>query len=323
MSRYETLVQTVRKKYPNLYKRHYIEHAESASLPQRINTANDLAIELRNHFIDQQPSGYKASQKPRAVYLPLKTTDHATEIMTDYILAEDHVRGLKRQRDASVLPGMNEEYPPLGKGARDYLERYNRYRPENPKRVKICEGCQSYFYDESAKNKARVCSDECRRLKDALRKRKEYNVTNLGISDETRRKADRRRQDYDYPFYNPQELYELESRSEKSFEPSKMEQKAFKHDKRYDKWRLNGRRKPMYVGRDEFDPKDPFIYSPPDRYGTGNERDWQRKAGPVITRKLSEVSPLQLEGEKWVNSSLKLRATRVLPTFNSEIFAVK
>lgn len=313
---YNEFTDHIKAYFPNNYKKHYVQHAADGGLTERVEFAGELADELRQQFASIQRNGYTAQMAPSPVQLPPHDVLLGTELLTDYILAEDHVRGLKLQRDANEFEKFSDEFPPLGEGAQELLERSYLGVPLSigeKRRVKECEVCRSEFIDCTKPGNAKVCGPTCRERKDAIRKRKSYNESELGLVGEARRKRDRQRQDYDYAFYNPYEMNELSTRSESSYDEDKLDRQAFKHAEDYAEWRLEGKRKPKFVGRDEFDDKKPFNYRPKGRNKPQNEADWTQKNGEVVVRKLSDITAEQLESEKFIAADKMRGVLRINP----------
>lgn len=274
---YQELERAIRRHFPNKYLSQYRRHAGETD---RVAIAKGLAEELRFHVehSGKRPPGY------------FDTID----ALTDYILAEDHARGLKSARDASGKTRIDDEFPPLGYGAERYLTREihdHRFTEWEVKRTKVCEGCFCKFIDCSEKKNRRVCSESCRMLKDARRKREEYNREVHGLSGEIRYKNDRQRQDLEYGFYSPEEMQELADRSEKVWEEDQLDWMSFQQDEKYDKTRLNGKRKPKFFEKDEEDDSGEQNagndYRPAGR--NKKEREEERESSPVIPRTLAEV----------------------------------
>jgi hypothetical protein len=300
---YSELVSEIIRFYPNHYRKHYMEHMTSGSFWHRMNIASGLATEINEHFVVMQRDGYTVEMSPRPVELPPRQSGQAIELLTDFALANYHLRGLSLKREASGQADVNEEYPPLGEGAREYLERCFVGVPINldeRRRTKTCEVCESPFIDKSRNKMAKVCGQTCRDRKDALRQRERYNESELGLKNEKRLKRYRERQDLEYPFYSPLEIYELSNRSEIVAEEKKIDAVAYKQDVEFDQQRFNGKRKPMYVGRDEFD-KKPFSYRPVGREKLKVPSFWW--SDKVEIRKIGvDVSTEQLEAEKFVDA---------------------
>lgn len=307
---YSKLNSEIRRYYQNSYRRHYMEHVGDEPYQERFKIADGLAHEINEHFVELQPDGYKASEQPRPVKLPPTKNGRAIELMTDYLLAEDHLRGLTLRREANGQTKVDEEFPPLGEGACEYFDRETYGPPfsrEEVRLTKTCEICASKFIDESRAKNAKVCGDTCRGRKDALRKRVGYNEDIHGLENETRVKRYRERQDFEYPYYSPYEMSNMGGRSEKAFEERQIDRQAYRQDQDYDAGadsspmanfvRFEGRRKPGYIGADELSEKV-FKYSPKGRNST--KADETHKPGPVLTRKIGvNVTMEILESEKF------------------------
>lgn len=202
-----------RRDFPNKKRVNYRQHAQIPS-EHRLRAAEDSAAHVMRYFIDRQPGGYRSSYlndtKDRKLCLPTANERRCIELVTDYLLAEDHVRGLALTEKPRIKEGEDEDYPPLGEGARRFLE-YTTFfylTRQQAQRVRRCEVCDSDFLDESRAGNSLVCGEICRERKDALRQRKKRN------DGDGRLKRYRERQDYEYPFYNPRELFEISTRGE-------------------------------------------------------------------------------------------------------------
>jgi len=298
---YSQLISDIKRYFPNKYRRHYKEHMEQGPFWLRMNLAEGLAHEINEHFVDMQHDGYKASEQPRPVQLPPTKNSQAIDKLIDYTFANYHFQGLTLRREANGQIKDDEEFPPLGEGAREYHNR--EWVAGVPisigerRRIKICEICHAPFIDNSRAKNAKVCGDTCRKRKDVLRKRTEYNESELGLQAENRLKRYRERQQSDYPFYSPLEMYELAHRSERHAEDKRIDVISYKQDEEFDGIRFDGRRKPKYVGRDEFSSK-PFNYRPKGR----NPKQEEREPSPVLVRNLSEISKEELDAEKFIEA---------------------
>lgn len=307
---YTRLIEEVGRYFRNYSRRHYMEHVGDMRYEERHKIADGLAHEINDYFVDMQPDGYKATEQPRPVKMPPAKARRAIELLTDYLLADDHLRGLTLRREANGQTKVDEEYPPLGEGARQYFEReiYGPpFKPEEVRRTKTCEICSSKFIDRSRNKLAKVCGPTCFKRKDALRNRVVYNGEVHGLENESRVKRYRERQDFDYPFLSPYEMSNMGGRSEKAFEWQKIDRIAYRQDESFDAGsdaspmanvtRFEGRRKPGYIGSDELSEKA-FQYSPKGRNST--QADESHKPGPVITRKVGvNVTRETLEAEKF------------------------
>lgn len=271
-------------RFPNYYSRHYEAHSED------------------NYRLRKYISRVKLH---RMRELEIEGNAKALELLADYLLAEDHLRGLMLRREAVGQVAENEEFPSLGQGARDYLEFSDKVKERHADRTKTCEMCECTFIDWSLRNNARVCSEKCRRRKDALRQRNGGQI-----------KRYRERQQHEYPFYSPHELNVLATRSERAYEDRKIDARSYRDNEEYDGTRLNGRKKPSFTGRSEQDPT-PFDYRP-----RGREKKEAETVFPVVVRHISEVD----ESDHFVEASQilsKRQETAPNQRFNSEVYAIK
>lgn len=289
----------LRMRFPNSYMRHYKAHLLDGNLRERIRIAR-MKLDRMQDF-------------------DIKDTD-SLELLADYILAEDHERGLSLKREANEVSQDNEEYPPLGEGAQEYhLREWVTGAPitfAEKRLTKVCEVCRCKFIDSSRAKNAKVCGQTCREKKDALRKRADYNKSELGLQNEKRLKRYRVRQDFEYPFYSPLEMYELASRSEQIFEDKKIERQAYKRSEEYDEWKLHGKRKRGWVS-DKFGElsEKTFAYQPTSRERFAKDNGNQN--GEVIVRTLGvDVTEEQLDAEKWANVK-KMRGLGVLQPYKT------
>ncbi|EGG35252.1 hypothetical protein [Paenibacillus sp. HGF5] len=205
----------VRAALPNTKRKHYRLYA-GTSQTDRTAIAADMADISDRYFRETQPDGYVTEYRKPARRPKLRTLNacQSLELLTDYLLAEDHSKGLSLRDKAKIEAGEDEEYPPLGAGARAFLG-YSYYlecigeglSEKERRRLKVCETCRCEFIDTSPAINALVCGDKCRLKKDAIRKRVERN-------DDDRLKRYRERQAQEYPFYSPVELYERTTRGE-------------------------------------------------------------------------------------------------------------
>jgi hypothetical protein len=286
----------LKKRLPNFYKRHYEAHVADGSLRKR-----------------KQLARLKISRLLEETSL---NRDNSAELdlIADYILTEDHLRGWSLRREAAEVGKIDEEYPPIGEGAQEYHQREYVAGPPitigERRRVKKCEICRCDFIDKSRRFNAKVCGDTCRDFKDVLRKRAEYNESEHGIHNEKRLKRYRERQDFEYGFYSPYEMYELNNRSERVYSDNKLSRVAAKRSEAQE-WvidgekieigppRFHGSRKPMW-NADDFGELADASYLPKgkDFY---NEDD--RKSGPITVRYIGrDVTKEQLEEEKFIEA---------------------
>ena len=323
---YRELISEIKRYYPNHYRRHYKQHTADGSLWSRMNVAEGLAHEINEYFTERQKT--YVNQPPSPLQIPPRQSGQTIELLTDYVLANYHVRGLSIKRESDGKIRVDEEYPPIGEGAREYIDRCFVGVPINPeerRRLKKCEVCESLFIDRGRAKNAKACGQSCRKRKDALRNRVAYNKSELGLHNEKRLKRYRDRQDLEYPFYSPHEMYELSNRSEQVADDKKIDAAAYRQDEDFDEVRFNGRRKPAYVGRDELSEK-PFNYRPKGRPDT---KESGREPGPVLIRKKGEYTQEQLESEKFVEADKKRGVVSLEPSvinssgdYTSEKYAI-
>ncbi len=225
---YQTLIKRIMRDHPNHKRTSYKDHAMTSQL-DRLYIGEEMAKALHEHFVKRQPPGYPQKTKGRPVYLPRYEEVRAMELITDYILADDHVKGLSIGREPVEIAESNyDEYPPLGEGARDFLDTYiernfigwpytigeKRELKKLVPRVKRCEICDSYFIDQTKPRNAKRCGPSCTKEHERRRQRGIYNDNVHDLDDERRRKRQRERQQHEYPFYSPQEMDEISRRGE-------------------------------------------------------------------------------------------------------------
>ncbi|MEK4061688.1 MULTISPECIES: hypothetical protein [unclassified Paenibacillus] len=140
------------------------------------------------------------------------------ERMADYILAEDHALGLTILRDPYDKPRDEDVIIPPGEGALAFMEErgisiYCLADAEalaDGVRIKVCRTCEYPFEDRSPARNKRDCGDSCRTFAKKLSARRgRYGSEDLI--------GERSRMRLPYPFYNPQEMYEIENRSERAY----------------------------------------------------------------------------------------------------------
>ncbi|WP_235615828.1 hypothetical protein [Brevibacillus reuszeri] len=219
------------------------------------------------------------------------------DYMADYILAEDHVHGLKQTRVPDKYAV--EDRPHIGSGAADFVFlRYYGHLPigrRNRHRIKRCEVCEWFFLDRSRNNGAKICGDECLAYKDKIRQR-------VGRTGDTRTKKDQARHTLEYPFYSPVELREIPFYSETPTKDSRMGRNETRDAGDYAKENVedmnkrfrNGRRAPNWVPESEYECN---------RY---NPRGWQKwreveEPGEIVTYNIQDVSAEWVRGREWQN----------------------
>lgn len=241
--------------FQNTKREHYRRHAVHSQPVRNAVAATALhTTEAYGYFLERQAAAYsrhrslganfRFHESPGPVILPTAPQRNWVERLTDYVLAEDHAKGLALRTKIQIEAKVDEEYPPVGEGARRYMDDgYQRWVfaesvPEKiADRTKLCEVCRCDFADRSPNKGALVCGDECRGWKDKVRKRLERN-------DDPELKRYRERQKHEYPFYSPVELTEIAMRGESvKAEPEKAIDTARIRQER-------GRRKPTNVTMD-------------------------------------------------------------------------
>jgi hypothetical protein len=164
---YHAHIKEIKRLFPNKKKSDY-ENYSSIDAIDRLLIAEATSEALREHFVDRQPPGYKHKEAGRPLFLPTADENNAMELIADYILADDHAQGLKVSRSPRPIPEDDEVYPPLGEGAREYIERLVVGVPVSigeKRKIKTCEICESTFIDQSRAFNARVCGASCRTIK--------------------------------------------------------------------------------------------------------------------------------------------------------------
>jgi hypothetical protein len=201
--------------FQNTKRRHYATYA-AHSLDTRLAVAARMVVPVYGYFCEKQPEGYVSQYgtTARSPKLPTFKERRWLERLADYVLAEDHKRGLSLRARAGIKPEDDEDYPPIGSCARQYMD-YTYYlscifgelTPDEKRRLKTCEVCGCEFIDRSQAINAKRCRYPCDKRKDAVRQRvKRYDSDQL--------KRYRERQDLEYPFYSPVELREISERGE-------------------------------------------------------------------------------------------------------------
>lgn len=209
------LPSVIRAALPNTKRKHYRLYAQTPHV-DRSEIVTDMAHIANGYFRENQPDGHVAEfGKPfRRPKLHTRNDRQSFELLADFLLAEDHAKGLSLRERAGIEPDEDEEYPTLGIRARSFLDHVyylecvgTELSDKEKRRVKNCEVCRCDYIDMSPAINARVCGESCRLKKDAIRKRIERN-------EDDRLKRYRDRQELEYPFYSPIELYEISKRGE-------------------------------------------------------------------------------------------------------------
>lgn len=188
-------------------KRSYYGKYAAHPLSTRLKVVSHMIVPVYGYFYERQSNGCLP-------WLPTFTEIRWLDRLADYILAEDHKRGLSLRTRAHIQADEDEDYAPIGNCALKYAD-YMYYlscvdgalTPEETRRLKTCEVCGCEFIDRSRSVNAKTCRYPCNKRKDAVRKRKERNG-------DVRLRRYRERQDLEYPFYSPVELREISERGE-------------------------------------------------------------------------------------------------------------
>ena len=205
--------------FQNTNREHYKRHAQ-VPLEKRITVSSNLADVVLEGFYDRQPSG-DVKKRPSALCFPAAKELQAMERLVDYILAEDHVKGLSILRDPYDMPRDRDVFYPPGEGAIAFIqslmtaEDYEaQFIPDidgvSGVDIKYCEICELPFKDVSVRRSAKVCGKSCQRIYKTLWERRKRNGTEM-------LKGERERMDIEYPFYSPAEMKSIESRSERAY----------------------------------------------------------------------------------------------------------
>lgn len=173
------------------------------------------------------------------------------EKLANFLLAEDFEQGVMLTDRPREKGTEKTDYVPLGEGARKFRRLEDGLTPftdEQLQRVKKCEVCEGSFIDESRAGNARVCGESCRKVKDSVRKRREYNRAEHNIECEGRYMRDWRRQQLDYTFYSPFELNHIGDYNElKSDEIEDIVSEV------NSEFAMNGKRKPRFNSMSELE----------------------------------------------------------------------
>jgi hypothetical protein len=297
------LTAIARRGFPNHKRAHYRTHAETP-----LTSRNEMTREITDELISEewaQLDHTKVEDKP---LLAVGTSTHTLingrpslpallDHLADYILAEDHSRGLKKTRMPDEYAV--EERPYIGSGAAEFvlLRYYGRLRigPRNRHRIKRCEVCEWFFLDRSRNNRAKICGNECLTYKDKIRQR-------VGRTGDDRLKKDQERHTLEYPFYSPVELREIPFYSETPTKDSRMGRNETRGREDYakdnaddmDKRFRNGRRAPKWVPESEYEGK---------RYNPKGNARWRdgEEPGDVVAYNMREVSAEWMRAGEWQN----------------------
>lgn len=288
---YGGLAAIARRGFPNHKRAHYRKHAETP-LASRIGLVRQITDDLAGEewaqleHVKAEDRWERVADKP---LLAVSTSAHTLidgrpsvpallDHLADYILAEDHARGLKQTRVPDEYAA--EERPYIGSGAADFvvLRHYGHLRigPRNRRRVKRCEGCEWFFLDRSRNNMGKTCSDECARYRDKIRKR-------IQRTGDPRTRRDQERHMLEYPFYSPVELREIPHYSETPTKDSKME-----------RGKRNGRRTLKWVPESEYEGK---------RHRPRARGKWREaeEPGKIVTYNVRDVTAEWMRAREWQN----------------------
>ena len=189
--------------FPNWTRANYRTYAKQP-LDQRLQVSGTMAELYDAHYYDNHVGGDGR--------LRTEIDKQRLERLADYILAEDHVKGLSIMRDPYDMPRDRDLIVPPGSGARDYMRKHNVriYCEADAEGAvekfggKLCRGCRHPFEGRATKLD---CGPSCRRLYQTLWERKKrYGTIEL--------EGERNRMQLEYGFYSPEELINIQKRSE-------------------------------------------------------------------------------------------------------------
>lgn len=255
--------------YPNMRRSDYCRYA-AHPLGVRLMVSGESADHAMKYFHD--------THVPDTGRLPTYSEWRRVERLNDYILAEDHKKGLSLRDRAKPEPEEDEVYPQVGSCARQFME-YHYYlqcvgrelSEIERRRVKVCAVCGCEFMDRSRRNNALVCRYPCLKTYGNIKKRRQRN------DGDPRLMRYRERQDLEYPFYSPAELFEISQRGETVSEDigdtitiAKLRQEL-------------GRRVPTEITMD-----DEYGYFPNSHKRWRSEEEAKNLAGPVVIYNLHQ-----------------------------------
>lgn len=118
------VLASVRTTFPNKKRSDYKLHAMKDIRHRRYVARESAALAYR-YFAERQPDGYVSSfakgTPDRPLCLPTEKEYESLEMIADYILAEDHARGLTILRDPYDMPDASEVFTPPGEGAVQFM----------------------------------------------------------------------------------------------------------------------------------------------------------------------------------------------------------
>lgn len=266
------------KMYPN---RKAEDYRRNAVHPQEVrfrvaNTAAHTALEYY-HSVHRAYDGL----------FPTEESLEMLERISDFALAEDHVKGLSILRDPYDKPRDEDIGLPPGPDAAAYMKEKGLdiacladAEAVVSGNVKVCQTCGHPFEDRSrAKNKL-CCGKACRRRYKTLWERvKRYGTEEL--------EGERRRMTLEYPFYNPQEIRSLEKRSERSYgDSAKLSQMEAAKERKS----MNGRKNTAILLNREGTQENKYLDGRYDWVST--RKEWKREPtiwwGEMVTYNIAD-----------------------------------
>lgn len=264
--------------YPNRTSAAYRRHAEH-SQEDRIrwaDTAAHTALEYY-HSIHTGDDGL----------LPTQEALDRLERISDFVLAEDHVKGLSILRDPYDRP-RNEDISAFpGEGAAAYMRENGLdiacladAEEAVGGNVKVCRTCGYPFEDRSRRKNKLDCGPSCRtRYKTLWMRVERFGTDEL--------EGERNRMALEYPFYNPQEMHSLEKRSERSYGDSDKVSRMTAAKKRKE---AHGRRITAVLKDERGSTENKYLDGRYDWVST--QREWRREStiwwGEMVTYNIAD-----------------------------------
>lgn len=189
--------------FPNWTRTNYRTYAKQP-LDQRLLISETMAELYDEHYYDNHVGGDGRFRT--------RLECQRLERLADYILAEDHAKGLSIMRDPYNMPRDRDLIVPPGLGAREFMRKHSIriYCEADAEGAvekfggKLCQMCQHPF--EGRGNQLN-CGPTCRRLYKTLWEReKRYGTVEF--------EGERNRMQLEYGFYSPEELINIQKRSE-------------------------------------------------------------------------------------------------------------
>lgn len=196
--------------FPNWTRANYRTYAKQP-LDQRLQISETTAELYDEHYYDNHVGGDGRFRT--------EIDKQRLERLADYILAEDHVNGLSIMRDPYDMPRDRDLDNPIGEGAREFMRKQNvsifceadAEAAAEKFGVKLCRGCLHPF---EGRTRQLDCGPTCRRRYKTMWERvKRFGTIDL--------EGERNRTKLEYGFYNPQEMENLQERSEQSYGTAK------------------------------------------------------------------------------------------------------